>query len=144
MMLERRSQMTLTHLTAPDAAPAPPSAKYSHAVKAGPFLYVTGQLPADPDDPEAPLPEGIAAQTHLSFKNLNRILRHAGYSFEDTVFVRVFLTNFKRDYAGMNEVFFQYYTDEERLPARTTVGVSGLGRDGLVEIDMVLYRAEAG
>ena len=133
--------MTLTHLTVPNAAPAPPSAKYSHAVRAGPFLYVTGQLPVDPDDPAAALPAGIAAQTRLSFKNLERILAHAGFDFADTVFARIYLADFKRDYAGMNAVFFEYFPDEARLPGRTTVGVAALARDALVEIDLVLYRA---
>ena len=134
--------MPLSHMTAPNAAPAPSTAKYSHAVKAGPFLYVTGQLPANPDNLDAPLPGDIKAQTHLSFKNLIRIVEYAGYTLDDTVMARVFLTEFKRDYPGMNEVFFEYFTDEKRLPARTTVGVSGLGRDALVEIDLVLYRAD--
>ena len=133
--------MSLKHLIAPDAAPAPPTAKYSHAVQAGPFLYVTGQLPCDPDDPGAALPEGIGAQTRMSFKNLERILRHAGYEFSDTVFARIYLTDLERDYPGMNQVFLEYYADDDRLPGRTTVGVTALARGALVEIDLVLYRA---
>jgi reactive intermediate/imine deaminase len=128
------------HLNAPDAAPAPPGARYSHAVKAGPFLYVTGQLPVDPDDPEAPLPEGIEAQTRMAFKNLQRIVEHAGYALADTVFARVYLTDFKRDYPGMNRVYQEHYPDDARLPGRTTVGVTTLARDALVEIDLVLFR----
>lgn len=133
--------MTLKHLNAPDAAPAPPTAKYSHAVEAGPFLYVTGQLPADPDDLEAPLPPDIEAQTRLVFKNLTRIVDHAGYSLADTVFARVYLTAFKRDYPGMNKVYSEYFPDDARLPGRTTVGVTALARDALVEIDLVLHKA---
>lgn len=133
--------MTLKHLNAPDAAPAPPTAKYSHAVEAGPFLYVTGQLPADPDDLEAPLPPDIEAQTRLVFKNLTRIVDHAGYSLADTVFARVYLTAFKRDYPGMNKVYAEYFPDDARLPGRTTVGVTALARDALVEIDLVLHKA---
>lgn len=132
--------MPPTYLNAPDAAPAPPTAKYSHAVEAGSFLYVTGQLPADPDDLEAPLPDGIAAQTHLVFKNLQRIVAHAGFDLVDTVFARVYLTDFKRDYPGMNAVYSEYFPDDARLPGRTTVGVTALARDALVEIDLVLYR----
>ncbi len=133
--------MSLKHLTAPDAALAPPSAKYSHAVQAGPFLYVTGQLPCDPDNPEAPLPAGIAAQTRLSFKNLERILAHAGYGFPDTVFARIYLADLDHDYPGMNRIFLEYYPDEARLPGRTTVGVTALAHGALVEIDLVLYKA---
>ena len=132
--------MPLKHLNAPDAAPAPPTAKYSHAVQAGPFLYVTGQLPADPDDLAAALPAGIEAQTHLVFKNLQRIVAHAGFDLADTVFARVYLTDFKRDYPGMNGVYQSYYPDDATLPGRTTVGVTALARDALVEIDLVLYR----
>ena len=132
--------MNLKHLNAPDAAPAPPTAKYSHAVQAGPFLYVTGQLPADPDDLDAPLPAGIEAQTRLAFKNLEPIVAHAGYSLADTVFARVYLTEFKRDYAGMNRIYQEYYPDDDRLPGRTTVGVTALARNAQVEIDLVLWK----
>ena len=132
--------MSPKHLNAPDAAPAPPGAKYSHAVQAGPFLYVTGQLPVDPDDLDAPLPDGITEQTRLVFKNLERIAAHAGYVLADTVFARVYLTDFRRDYPGFNRVYQAYFPDDARLPGRTTVGVTGLARDALVEIDLVLYR----
>ena len=132
--------MNLRHLNAPDAAPAPATAKYSHAVQAGAFLYVTGQLPVDPDDLEAPLPEGIEAQTRIAFKNLERIVAYAGYKLADTVFVRVYLTDFKRDYAGMNRIYQEYYPDDDRLPGRTTVGVTALARNALVEIDLVLWK----
>ena len=131
--------MSLQHLTVPNAAPAPPTARYSHAVKAGPFLYVTGQLPVDPDDPTAPLPPGVAAQTRLCFENLERIAAHAGYRLADTAFARIYLTQFKRDYAAMNEVYAIYFSDPQRLPARTTLGVAELGLGALVEIDLVLY-----
>jgi len=132
--------MPLKHLNAPDAAPAPPGAKYSHAVAAGPFLYVTGQLPVDPDDLVGPLPEGIAAQTHMVFKNLTRIVAYAGFDLTDTVFARVYLTEFKRDYPGFNKVYQEYFPDDARLPGRTTVGVTGLARDALVEVDLVLCK----
>lgn len=128
------------HYQVPDAAPSPATARYSHCVKVGGWLYVTGQLPVDPDDPEAPLPPDIAAQTELSFRNLERILGHVGYDFADTVFARVFLADFERDYPGFNSVYHRYYDDEATLPGRTTVGVAKLGRDALVEIDLVLYR----
>lgn len=132
--------MPLKHLNAPDAAPAPPGARYSHAVQAGPFLYVTGQLPVDPDDLQAPLPAGISAQTEVVFKNLTRIVAHCGYDIADTTFARVYLTEFKRDYAGLNEVYRSYFADDAKLPGRTTVGVTALARDALVEIDLVLWK----
>lgn len=132
--------MPLKHLNAPDAAPAPPTAKYNHAVEAGGTLYVTGQLPADPDNLEAPLPPDIEAQTHLVFKNLIRIVDYAGYRLADTAFARVYLTEFKRDYPGMNKVYGEYFPDDARLPGRTTVGVTALARDALVEIDLIVVK----
>jgi reactive intermediate/imine deaminase len=128
------------HLIADKAAPPPKSARYSHAVEAGGFLYVTGQLPIDPDNPGGDLPETIEAQTELSFKNLAIILQAAGYKFADSVFVRVFLADFDRDYAGFNSVYHRYFDEDATMPGRTTVGVARLGRGALVEIDMVLHR----
>jgi len=132
--------MKKRHYHVPDAAPAPPTAWYSHCVQVGGWLYVTGQLPADPDKPDAPLPPDITRQTELSFRNLERILAHTGYDFADTVFARVYLTDFARDYPGFNDTYRRYYPDDATLPGRTTVGVSKLARDALVEIDLVLYK----
>ena len=128
------------HIMADGAAPPTPTARYRHAVAAGGWLYVTGQLPVNPDDPAGPLPEGIAAQTEMAFRNLEIILAAAGYDFSDTVFARIFLSNFDRDYADMNAVFHRYYDDEGTMPSRTTVGVAKLGRAALVEIDLVLFK----
>lgn len=125
----------------PTAAAPPPSARYSHAVEANGWLHVTGQLPIDPDAPNAPLPEGIEAQARLCFRNIERIVEHAGYALSDTVFVRIYLRDFADDYTGLNGVYNSYFDDVERLPARTTIGVERLGRDARVEIDIVLYSA---
>src|SRR3546814_15906849 len=131
--------MSLKHGISPDAASAPPVARYTHAVKAGAFRYGTVQLPVDPDDPQNSQPEGIEAQTRLAFENLQRIVAHAGYALADTVFARVYLTDFKRDYPGMNRVYQDHYPDDARLPGRPTVGVTGLARNARVDIDLVLY-----
>jgi reactive intermediate/imine deaminase len=125
----------------PDAAPPPRSARYSHAVEANGWLYVTGQLPVDPDAPDKPLPEGIEAQAQLCFRNLERIVEHAGFGLSDTVFARIYLRDFDADYTGFNRVYDRYFNDAARLPARTTIGVAQLGRDARVEIDVVLYSA---
>jgi reactive intermediate/imine deaminase len=129
------------HIVANKAAPPPQSARYAHAVEAGGFLYVTGQLPIDPDKPDRPLPDTIEEQAELSFRNLTIIILEAGYRFTDTVFVRVFLADFDRDYAGFNSVYHRYFKEEATMPGRTTVGVAKLGRGALVEIDMVLHRS---
>ncbi len=125
----------------PDAAPPPPSARYAHAVEFGGLLHVTGQLPIDPDAPEAPLPETIEQQTELVFKNLHRIADAANYRLENTVFARIYLLDFDRDYVGFNTVYHRYFDNEQSLPGRTTVGVAKLGREALVEIDLVVARA---
>lgn len=129
------------HHQVPNAAPPPPSSRWAHAVEAAGWLHVTGQLPTDPDDPGAPLRAGIEAQAEMCFANLERILAHAGYGFRDTVFVRIYLTAFERDFAGFNAVYARHFPDGGPLPSRTTVGVAALGRGALVEVDLVAYRA---
>jgi reactive intermediate/imine deaminase len=116
-----------------------PVAPYSHAVEAGPFVFVTGQLATDPDDDAVPIPDGIEAQTRKVMENLARVLKGCDMTFADVVFVRIYLTHFKRDYAAMNAIFSGYF-DEARRPGRTTVGVTDLARGGIVEIDMIAYK----
>ena len=82
-----------------------PVTPYSHAVEAGPFIFVTGQLATDPDDDALPLPPGIEAQTRKVMDNLSRVLRGCGLGFSNVVCVRIFLTDFNRDYAAMNAIF---------------------------------------
>jgi 2-iminobutanoate/2-iminopropanoate deaminase len=117
-----------------------PVAPYSHAVEAGPFVFVTGQLATDPDDDATPIPEGIEAQTRKVMDNLARVLRGCGLSFANVVFVRIYLTDFKRDYAPMNAIFATYFT-EGRRPGRTTVGVTDLARGGIIEIDLIAFKS---
>jgi len=116
-----------------------PVAPYSHAVEAGGFVFVTGQLATDPDDDSLPVPPGIAAQTRKVMDNLTRVLEGCGLSFANVVCVRIFLTDFKRDYAAMNEIYATYFPPDKR-PARTTVGVTALARDGIVEVDLIAVR----
>ena len=118
-----------------------PVAPYSHAVEAGPFIFVTGQLATDPDDDSRPIPPGIEAQTHKVMDNLARVLRGCGLTLADIVCVRIFLTEFDRDYARMNDIFSTHFADGRR-PARTTVGVTALARGGIVEIDMIAFRSK--
>jgi 2-iminobutanoate/2-iminopropanoate deaminase len=116
-----------------------PVGPYSHVVEADGWLFVTGQLATDPADDSRPLPEGIEAQTLKVFDNLSRALAGAGAGFEHVVCVRIFLTEFERDYAAVNRLYVTYF-QSDRLPARTTVGVTHLARGGIVEIDMIAYR----
>ena len=126
----------LFHLLATAPRPVAP---YSHAVEAGGFVFVTGQLATDPDDDDLPLPAGIEAQTAKVMSNLQRVLAGLGLGLEHVVSARVFLTDFERDYAPMNALYASYFPADRR-PARTTVGVTGLARGGLVEIDFIAVR----
>jgi enamine deaminase RidA (YjgF/YER057c/UK114 family) len=96
-------------------------------------------MPTDPNDDRAPLPDGIEAQTRRVFDNLVLVLNGAGLALEHVVATRVFLTHFERDYEPMNDVYRSYFP-VDRLPARTCVGVTGLARNALVEIDLVARR----
>ena len=119
-----------------------PVAPFSHATACDGWLFVTGQMPTDPADDAAPLPEGIEAQTRRVLDNLQLVLAGAGSALDHVVFARVYLTQFERDYAAMNAVYQSYFT-AGRLPARTCIGVTGLARGALVEIDLLARRREA-
>ncbi|HWK47702.1 MAG TPA: RidA family protein [Stellaceae bacterium] len=117
-----------------------PVAPFSHAVQVGDWLFVTGQMPTDPHDDSAPLPTGIEAQTRRVMDNLALVLAGAGYALADVVQARVYLIEFKRDFAAMNQIY-QSYFPVDRRPARTCVGVTGLARDALVEVDLVAFKS---
>ena len=116
-----------------------PVAPFSHAVAADGWLFVTGQMPTDPADDGAPLPDGVEAQTRRVVENLKIVLASSGSALDKVVFARVYLTHFERDYAAMNAVWRSYFA-EGRLPARTCIGVTGLARGALVEIDLLAKR----
>lgn len=121
------------------AAAPTPVAPFSHAVEIDGWVFVTGQMPTHPNDPQAPLPEGIEAQTRRVMDNLALVLGELGLGLEHAVSVRVYLTEFTRDYAAMNATY-QSYFPADRLPARTCVGVTALAVGALVEIDLVARR----
>jgi 2-iminobutanoate/2-iminopropanoate deaminase len=118
-----------------------PVAPFSHAVEVDGWVFLTGQMPTLPEDDSAPLPAGIEAQTRRVMDNLIIVLRGLGLDSRHVVNVRVFLTRFEQDYAPMNAVY-QSYFPPDRLPARTCVGVTGLARGALVEIDLIARRSE--
>lgn len=118
----------------------PPSVSpSSHAVEADGFAFLTGQFPRDLDDPDAAFPEGIAAQTTRTMGNLARALAELGLGLEHLVSVRVYLTEFRRDYAAMNEAYAAALPPGGR-PVRTCIGVTALVRDALIEIEAVAKR----
>lgn len=116
-----------------------PVAPFSHATEVDGWVFLTGQMPTDPDDQDAPLPSGVEAQTRRVMDNLIVVLEGIGLGLRYAVSARVFLTHFERDYAAMNEVYRSYFP-ADRLPARTCVGVTGLAVGALVEIDMIARR----
>ncbi len=116
-----------------------PVAPFSHAVEADGWIFITGQMPTDPADPEAPLPAGVEAQTERVLENLGIVLDGLGLSLANVTLARVYLTAFKRDYGAMNTVYRSYF-EAGKLPARTCVGVTALALDALVEIDLVARR----
>ena len=128
--------MDLEFLMVAGAPPPPPTAPYSHAVRAGEFLFVTGQLPADPRDGSRLVAGGLEEQTHQVMRNLETVLAGAGTRLDRVVYARVYLVNFA-DYAAMNRVYASYFP-AGRLPARTCIGVTGLALGALVEIDLVV------
>jgi len=130
------SKSAIFHLMANAPRPVAP---YSHAVEVDGLVFVTGQLATDPDDDSLPLPDGVEAQTHKVMDNLRRVLQGIGLSLANVICVRIFLTHFARDYAAMNAIYAGYFPPE-RLPARTTVGVTHLARGGIIEIDLVAKR----
>ncbi len=117
----------------------PPVAPYSHAVRAGDFLFVTGQLAEDPDTGEV-IKGSIEAQTERVMDNLQRVLAHAGTGFEKVVMSRIFVTDF-RYYETVNRIYSSHFT-AGRYPGRTTVGVTALAGFGDVEIDLIVYCGE--
>ncbi|SMQ75976.1 reactive intermediate/imine deaminase [Devosia lucknowensis] len=116
-----------------------PVAPFSHAVEANGFVFVTGQMPTDPDAPDAPLPEGIEAQTRRVVDNLKIVLGGVGLGLEHVTMARIYLTEFERDYAALNDLWPTFF-EPGKLPARTTVGVTALAVGALVEVDLVALR----
>ena len=108
---------------------------FSHAVRAGDFLFVTGQMPTLPENPDILISGDIKEQTHQVMKNLKTVLRESKSSLEKVTFVRIYLVNFQ-DFDQMNEVYKSYF-DIDKLPARTCIGVTGLAKGASVEIDLM-------
>jgi 2-iminobutanoate/2-iminopropanoate deaminase len=108
---------------------------YSQAIRAGDYLFISGQIPLDPAT--ATLVDGaIAAQTHRVLQNLGAILRAAGASFDRVVKTTVYLADMG-EFAAMNEVYATYFPAP--APARATIQAARLPRDVRVEIDLIAY-----
>ena len=121
-----------------DGAPQP-VATFSHCSEIDGWVFLTGQMPTWPSEPERALPDGVTAQTARVMDNLKIVLAGMGLGLENVAQARVYLTEFDRDYAAMNQMYQSYFS-EGKLPARTCIGVTGLAVGALVEIDMVARR----
>lgn len=107
---------------------------YSQAIKVGGAVYLSGQIGLDPATMQ--LAEGIEAQTHRVFRNLAAVADASGSSLADAVRMTVYLTDLAH-FARVNEIMAQYV--REPYPSRAAVGVAGLPRGALVEIDAILH-----
>jgi len=119
----------------PDQGVPPGVAPFSHVTKFGELLFVTGQMPTSPAD-GALVPGGVLAQAEQVRQNLLSCLRPFGATLDDALMVRVYLTEFDRDFAAFNEVYRTWFT--AALPSRTCVGTNGLAAGADIEIDLVV------
>ena len=109
---------------------------YSQGARAGGLLFTSGQIALDPETQQV-IAGGISEQTEQVFANLKAILEAGGSSFSQVVKATVFLKNFD-DFAAMNAIYAEHLAaGGSRPPARTTVEVSRLPKDALVEIDLI-------
>lgn len=112
---------------------------FSHATEIDGWVFVTGQMPTYPGAPEAPVPEGIEAQTHLVMENLRKVLSGIGLGLEHVLRTGAYLTHFEEDYPVFNRIYRDYFAPD-RLPARTCIGVTGLAKGARVEVDFICRR----
>lgn len=120
------------------ASPSAPAAigPYSQAIRAGSFVFLSGQIPLDPAT-GALVPGDIAAQTTRVMENLRAVLAAAGCSFADVVRTTIYLTDLAH-FAAVNETYGRFF--EAPFPARATVQVAALPRGAQVEIDAIALR----
>jgi 2-iminobutanoate/2-iminopropanoate deaminase len=111
---------------------------YSQAVRAGNFVFVSGQIPIDPKTGEF-VSEDVAEQTRQVLNNLQAVLEAAGSNLNAVVKTTVFLADMN-DFARMNNVYAEFFT--ENFPARATVQAARLPKDALVEIECVAIAEE--
>ena len=109
---------------------------FSHATKAGGFIFVAGTLGTKEGSFEL-VPGGAKEQTRQTLENIRAILRGAGADLSDVVKVNVFITDMAK-FGEMNEAYLEFVPSDP--PARSTVGCSALALNAIVEIDCVAYK----
>lgn len=133
----------IDHLQAADFIDVEPSVSFRLAtdlVRVGELGFLSGIRAVDLHDERVPLPEIVEAQTEKIFANLDLVLQPVGLGRQHLVFVRIHLVAFERLFARMNKSYLACL-GEQRLPARTCVGVSNLTREALIEMDFIVRSA---
>lgn len=110
---------------------------YSQAIEINNMLFISGQLPINPQT--GTMPEGIEAQTEQALKNIKAILEEAGYSLADVVKTTCLLSDIN-NFAAMNEVYAKYFSSEP--PARAAFAVKDLPKAALVEIETIAGKSK--
>lgn len=109
---------------------------YSQAIRAGDAVYLSGQIPLDPETGEL-VGGDFRAAAHRVFENLRAVAAAAGASLDDAVRVTIFLTDLGK-FPQVNEVMAEYF--QQPYPARVTIGVAALPKGAEVEVDCILVR----
>lgn len=110
---------------------------YNQAVETGNTLYISGQLPLDPESME--MPEDIKDQAEQVMKNTGAILEEAGYSYKDVIKSTIFLSDIN-NFQAMNEVYGKYYKEEP--PARSAYEVANLPKGAKIEIETIAVKGK--
>ena len=124
----------MKHVVSPAAAPAA-LGPYSQGIDAGPFVFVSGQLPVDPATGE--IPDDAAAQAERAFANVRAILAAAGLGLEHVAKTTVFLSDLA-DFAAVNEVYSRMFSAP--FPARSCVQAAALPRGARLEVEAIAVR----
>ncbi len=120
-----------TVLTASAPQPIGP---YSQAIRVGNLLYCSGQIPLDPVSGEIVIPGDVTIQAAQVLKNLSEVLKASGATFANVVKTTIFLKNME-DFPKVNAVYAASF--RENPPARSTIEVSRLPKDSLIEIEAI-------
>jgi 2-iminobutanoate/2-iminopropanoate deaminase len=134
--MPNKGVMTVRDEVHTDAAPAA-IGPYGQAVRAGGFIFTSGQVGAEASD--GALADGVAAQADRALLNLAAVLAAAGSSFERVVKTTIFLTDME-DFQAVNEVYARHLSPP--FPARSTIAVKALPQGALVEIEMTALAAD--
>ena len=108
---------------------------YSQAIRAGQFLFVSGQVPIDPQT-NALVQGSIGDQTRRVFQNIGEILKAGGGSFQQVVRTTVYLADLG-DFSAMNDVYATFFTAPQ--PARSTIQAARLPKEARIEVDVIAY-----